>query len=131
MVLAIDSEGGDNEQVEDDKYSEEEEEFSFEEDDYSEENCKQLLKDITEYYGLWKHIGLELGVDADVITDIERDYKGDSNRLHAMIKQWPHSDNPSLTYRTLKKAYESGRVFIAIMGIAIIYVIDSYTIIIA
>ena len=50
------------------------------------------------------------------MTDIERDYKGDSNRLQAVIKQWPHSDNPSLKYKELLKACNSGRVFRAIRG---------------
>ena len=50
------------------------------------------------------------------MTDIERDYKGDSNCLQAVIKQLPHSDNPSLKYKELLKACRSGRVFSAIGG---------------
>ena len=50
------------------------------------------------------------------MTEIERDYKGDSNRLQAVIKRWPHSDNPSLKYKEVLKACQSGRVFSAIRG---------------
>ena len=50
------------------------------------------------------------------MTDIERDYKGDSNRLQAVIKQWPHSDNPSLKYKELLKACRSERVSSAVGG---------------
>ena len=50
------------------------------------------------------------------MTEIERDYKGDSNCLQAVIKRWPHSDNPNLKYKELLKACQSGRVFSAIRG---------------
>ena len=54
----------------------------------------------------------------DVISDIERDYKGDSNRLQAMIKRWPHSDNPSssLKFKALWNACQSRRVIFSIIG---------------
>ena len=98
LCPAVDTEGDD----ERNKNSEEEEKF------------EQLLSQIKQYYGLWKPIGIELGID---VTDIERDYKGNSNRLQAVIlKQWPHSDNPSLKYKELLKACQSGRVFSAIGG---------------
>lgn len=86
---------------------------------YSEEDIKQLLNEITRYYGLWKPIGLELGIDVNVISNIERDYKGDSNRLQALIKKWPHSDNSSIAFKTLLKACESERVSSALEGMYI------------
>ena len=45
-----------------------------------------------------------------VISDIERDHKGDLNRLRALIKHHPHSDNPTLTLKALLQASQSERV---------------------
>ena len=78
-----------------------------------EEKFERLLGQIKKFYGLWKPIGTELGID---VTAIERDYKGDSNRLQAVINQWPHSDKPSLKYKELLKACRSGGVSSAMGG---------------
>ena len=84
-----------------------------EEDDEEEENFEELLGEIKKIYGLWKPIGTGLGVD---VTAIERDYKGESNRLQAVINQWPHSDKPSQKYRELLAACQSGSVSSAVRG---------------
>ena len=87
---------------------------SEEDDDKEvEEKFEQLLGQIKKFYGLWKPIGTELGVD---VTTIERDYKGDSNCLQAVINQWPHSDKPSQKYKGLLKVCQSRRVYIAMRG---------------
>ena len=98
--------------------TEREDEQNNEEEGYHEEEFERLLGEIKEYYGLWKPIGIELGVD---VTAIERDYKGDSNRLQAVINQWPHSDKPSLKYKKLLKVCQSGGVFSAIRGTILSY----------
>ena len=82
-------------------------------DDEQEVKFEQLLCKIKKFYGLWKPIGMELGVD---VSAIERDYKGDLNRVQAVINQWLHSDKPSLKYKELLKVCRSGRVSSAVRG---------------
>ena len=100
--------------------TEREDEQNNEEEGYHEEEFERLLGEIKEYYGLWKPIGTELGVD---VTAIERDYKGDSNCLQAVINQWPHSDKPSLKYKKLLKVCQSGGVFSAIRGTILYHIV--------
>ena len=45
-----------------------------------------------------------------VISDIGRDHKGDFNCLQALIKQYPHSDDPTLTFKAILQACQSERV---------------------
>ena len=67
-----------------------------------------------------------------VISDIGRDHKGEFNRLQALIKQYPHSDNPTLTFKAILQADRSERVESAATGIRImiknlyIWVASSY-----
>ena len=84
--------------------------------EYSEEDVEQALNQLKQYYGLWKPIGIELGIDVGVISDIGRDHKGEFSCLQAMIKQYPHSDNPTLTYKALLQALRSERVNSATRG---------------
>lgn len=51
-----------------------------------------------------------------VISDIGRDHKGEFNRLQALVKQYPHSDNPTLTFKALLQADRSERVESAARG---------------
>ena len=71
------------------------------------EDLDELLLTIRDYHGLWKVIGVELGIGMDVLNTIEKDYRQDIDRLHALIIRWPHGDNSSLTYQALIKAFES------------------------
>ena len=77
------------------------------EEEYSKEDVEEALNLLKQYYGLWKPIGIELGIDVGVISDIGRDHKGEFNRLQALIKQYPHSDNPTLTFKALLQASQS------------------------
>ena len=87
-----------------------------EEKQCSEQDVERALNQLKKYYGLWKPIGIELGIDVGVINDIGRDQKGDSNCLQALIKQLPNSDNPTLTCKRLLKVLQSERVKSAVGG---------------
>ena len=101
-ITYLDTEGDGHESTHrPEKYSEE----------YSEEDVERVLNNLNKhYYGLWKPIGIELGIDMGVISDIGRDHKGEFNCLQALIKQYPHSDNPTLTFKAIVQACGSKRV---------------------
>ena len=77
---------------------------------YEGEDLDEILQRIQDYHGLWKVIGVELGIEMDVLNLIEMAYRHDIDCLHALIIQWPHGDNSSLTYQALVKAFQSERV---------------------
>ena len=81
-----------------------------ESEEYEGEDLNEILQRIQDYHGLWKVVGVELGIEMDVLNLIEAAYRQDIDRLHALIIHWPHGDNSSLTYQALVKAFQSKRV---------------------
>ena len=81
-----------------------------ESEEYKGEDLDKILQRIQDYHGLWKVVGVELGIEMDALDTIERNYPRDIDCLHTLIAQWPHGDNSSLTYQALVKAFESEHV---------------------
>ena len=61
---------------------------------------------------MWKAIGMELGVDGDTLSDIEKNHTDDSDRLHAVID----SANPAPTREAMTKILDSANISNAIAG---------------
>ena len=81
-----------------------------EDEEHKGEELEEILHRIQDYHGLWKFIGIELGIDIDVLNTIEKDYRQDIDCLHALIIRLPHGDDSSLTCKALVEAFQSERV---------------------
>ena len=69
-----------------------------------------------EHCRVWRIIGTELGVDADVLSAIEKVHTTDNDRLHAVID----GVNPAPTREAVSKILESANITNAIAGCYII-----------
>ena len=77
------------------------------------DDVQRMFKVTEEQYRVWKVIGIELGIDVDILSAIEKDYANDQNRLLAMID----SANPAPTHETMAKVLQSANINKAIAGI--------------
>ena len=73
---------------------------------------ERLIELKQRHYSVWKAIGMELGVDGDTLSDIEKNHTEDSDRLHAVID----SANPAPTREAMTKILDSASISNAIAG---------------
>lgn len=85
-------------------------------EEYVGENSDEILQRIQDYHGLWKVVGAELGIEADVLDAIEKNYEQDIDCLHALTIYLPDGHDSSLTYQALVKAFKSECASDAIAG---------------
>ena len=77
------------------------------------EDFQRLFNITRRHYRIWRIIGTELGINADILKTIERDYANDGDCLHAMID----SANPALTHEMIAKVLQSERISNAVKGL--------------
>ena len=82
------------------------------------EDLKILCK--WEHFKIWKIIGTELGIDADVLKSFESDQKTDYDCLCRMIIE----AKPPITYSAMTKVLQSERITNAVAGICM-YILTS------
>ena len=83
----------------------------------SDEELNEILNLIKNYYGSWRSIGLELGIDSAALDAIEKNYVNDHRRLIAMIDLWHSSVDLKPSHEAMVKVLQSEKVTMTAAGI--------------
>ena len=86
----------------------------------SDEDLNEILNLTRNYYGSWKSIGLELGIDTAALDAIEKNYINDHRRLIAMIDLWHSCVNLKPSREAMDKALRSKKITLTAKGSIII-----------
>ena len=82
----------------------------------SDEEINEILSLARNYYGSWRFIGLELGIDSAALDAIKKNYINDHRRLIAMIELWHSSLDLKPSREAMDKALQSEKVTLTVKG---------------